>query len=92
MEDLLWLGGNLGDTDRGLVLTRVMSLAIHYSPHEPDNKDNLGLGTNVKVTRLPGLSLQSDLLSLLSSVLSDVFVGPLEDDLSLLLLLLNGTR
>lgn len=59
------------------------------SPLEPDNKDDLGLSTNVKVTRLSGLSLQSDLLSLLSSVLSDVLVGPLEDDLSLLLLLLQ---
>lgn len=57
-------------------------------PLEPDDKVDLGLSSDVKVTGLPGLSLQSDLLLLLSSVLSNVFIGSLEDDLPLLLLLL----
>jgi len=55
---------------------------------DPDNKVNLALGRNVKVTRLPSLSLQPDLLLLLVSVLLDVLVSSLEDDLSLGLSLL----
>lgn len=58
------------------------------SPLDPDDEVDLGLGRDVEVTSLPGLPLQPDLLPLLVSVLLDVLVGTLEDDLSLGLSLL----
>ena len=70
-------------------LTDARPPGLPNSPLDPDNKVNLALGRNVKVTRLPSLSLQPDLLLLLVSVLLDVLVSSLEDDLSLGLSLLN---
>jgi len=50
---------------------------------QPNNEVDLGLGSNVEVAGLSGLTLESDLLLLLVLVLLDILVGTLEDDLSL---------
>ena len=52
-------------------------------PLESHDKVDFGLSGNVKVSGLPGLSLKSDFLPLLRSVLLHVLVGTLEDDLAL---------
>ena len=70
LEDLLGLGGDLGDT------------------LQADNEVDLGLGWDVEVTSLAGLTLETDGLLLLRSVLLDVLVGTLEDGLALELLVL----
>ena len=50
---------------------------------QTDDEEDLGLGRNVEVTRLAGLTLETDGLLLLGEVLLNVLVGTLEDDLAL---------
>jgi hypothetical protein len=52
------------------------------SPLDSDDKVDLGLGSDVVVTSLSGLSPQSDLLLFTVQVFLDILVGSLEDDLS----------
>lgn len=74
-----------------LVVIRLeMSRDANNAPLDPDDKVDLGLGRDVKVASLSGLPLEPDLLTLLVSVLLDVLVGTLEDDLALSLSLLRA--
>jgi hypothetical protein len=50
---------------------------------DTDNEDKLGLGGNVEVTAGLGLATETDLIAFLVTVLTDVLVSTLEDDLTL---------
>jgi len=50
---------------------------------DTDNEDKLGLGGNVEVTVGLGLATETDLIGLLGTVLTDVLVSTLEDDVAL---------
>ena len=93
LEDLLRLGSDLRDT---AVKVSQDHLTLPHrrscSPLETDDKVDFGLCRDVKVSSLPRLALESDLLLLLSAVLLHIFVGALEDDLALGLLVLWDTR
>ena len=55
-------------------------------PLDTDNKDQLVLSRDIERTILFRQTLQTDLLTLLVTVLLNVFLGTLEDDAALLLL------
>jgi hypothetical protein len=84
--------GGLGDSDKDTVVdlkeTEKLEDLLWLGGNlrdtlQPDNEVDLGLGSDVEVTSLAGLSLKSDLLLLLVLVLLDILIGTLEDDLSL---------
>jgi hypothetical protein len=50
---------------------------------QADDEGKLGLGGNVEVTSLLGLATETDLVTLLGAVLTDVLISTLEDDLAL---------
>jgi len=62
------------------------------SPLETNDEVNFGLSRDVKVSSLPGLPLESDLLLLLREVLLHILIRTLEDDLALGLLVLCCVR
>lgn len=89
--------GGLGDPDKDTVVDLEESEELEDlsglggdlgDTLDPDDEVDLGLGGDVEVTGLSGLSLEPDLFPLLVSVLLDVLVSTLEDDLSLSLTLL----
>jgi hypothetical protein len=55
-------------------------------PLDTDNEDQLVLSRDIERTILFRQTLQTDLLTLLVTVLLNVFLGTLEDDAALLLL------
>jgi hypothetical protein len=55
-------------------------------PFDTDNEDQLVLSRDIERTILFRQTLQTDLLTLLVTVLLNVFLGTLEDDAALLLL------
>ena len=81
LQDLSGLGSDLGDTVEGLDRSGTTDDGLDL-PLDSDNKVDLGLGRDVVVTGLSGLSPQSDLLLFTVQVLLDILVGSLEDDLS----------
>ena len=61
-----------------------LGVKAEHTP-DPDHERQLRLGRHVEVALLLGLALQHDLLPLSLAVLLDVLLGPLEDELLLLL-------
>jgi hypothetical protein len=87
LEDLAGLGGDLVDT--AMVLSVKLKTQDHgLARHEPldaDQEDQVGAGGNVGRVALAGDAGETDLLALGLTVLLDVLLGTLEDDLTLLL-------
>jgi hypothetical protein len=85
LEDLAGLRSDLVDT---VFVSGVLKSAAENLPLDANDKDKLGLLFNVERPTLSGYASESDLLTLCISVLLDVGLSVLEDDLALLLVLL----
>lgn len=94
LDDLQHLNGGLGQTDEDTVvdlekteeLEGLALLGVNLvDTLDADNEGKLGLGRDVERTLLLGDTLEADLLALCITVLLDVGLGALEDDLALLL-------
>ena len=94
LDDLQHLNGGLGQTDEDTVvdlekteeLEGLALLGVNLvDTLDADNEGKLGLGRDVERTLLLGDTLEADLLALCITVLLDVGLGALEDDLTLLL-------
>jgi hypothetical protein len=85
LEDLSWFWGNLVNTRIGLMYVHFSS-AHACLPLDTDNENQFLLSWNVEGALLFSDTREADLLTLLVTVLLDVFLGTLEDDTTLLLL------
>ena len=94
LDDLQHLAGGLGEADEDTVvdlekteeLEGLALLGVNLvDTLDADNEGKLGLGRDVERTLLLGDTLEADLLALCITVLLDVGLGALEDDLALLL-------
>jgi len=92
LNQLKHLSGSVGKTEEDTVvdlekteqLENLTGLGSNVvDTLDTDNKDKLGLGGNVEVTAGLGLATETDLIALLVTVLTDVLVSTLEDDLTL---------
>jgi hypothetical protein len=92
LNQLKHLSGSVGETKEDTVvdlekteqlkdLARLGSNVVDTL--DTDNKDKLGLGGNVEVTVGLGLATKTDLIGFLGTVLTDVLVSTLENDLAL---------
>jgi hypothetical protein len=95
LDQLKHLSGSVGKTEEDTVvdlekteqLENLAGLGSNVvDTLDTDNEDKLGLGGNVEVTVGLGLTTKTDLISLLSTVFTDILVSALEDDLTLLAL------
>jgi hypothetical protein len=92
LDQLKHLSGGVGETKEDTVVDlekteQLKDLAGLGSDGvdtlDTDNEDKLGLGGNVEVTVGLGLATETDLIGLLGTVLTDVLVSTLEDDVAL---------
>lgn len=92
LNQLKHLSGSVGKTEEDTVvdlekteqLENLTGLGSNVvDTLDTDNEDKLGLGGNVEVTAGLGLATETDLIALLVTVLTDVLVSTLEDDLTL---------
>ena len=92
VDELQHLGGGLGQADKDTVVDLEKTQQLEdlaglggnvVDTLDADNEGELGLGGNVERTSGLGLTTETDLITLLGAVLTDVLVGALEDDLAL---------
>lgn len=99
LDETKHLLGSLGDSNKDTVVDLEQSEELQDlsglrcdlgDTLQSNDEVDLGLGGDVEVTRLSGLPLESDVLSLGVEVLLDVLVSSLEDNLTLGLVGLLG--
>ena len=92
VDQLEHLGGGLGQADKDTVVDLEKTQQLEdlaglggnvVDTLQADDEGKLGLGGNVEVTSLLGLATETDLVTLLGAVLTDVLISTLEDDLAL---------
>lgn len=100
VDELEHLGGGLGQADEDTVVDLEKTQQLEdlaglggnvVDTLDADDEGELGLGGNVERTSGLGLATETDLVTLLGAVLTDVLVGALEDDLALGLAGLAGS-
>lgn len=84
LKDLARLWCDLVDTKNTLEASQIK--IVENLPLDTDNEDQLLLSWDVEGTLLLGQAVETDLLTLLITVLLDVLLSTLEDDTTLLLL------
>jgi hypothetical protein len=99
LNQLKHLSGSVGETEEDTVVDLEKTEQLEdlaglgsdvVDTLDTDNEDKLGLGGNVEVTVGLGLTTKTDLIGFLGTVLTNVLVSTLEDDVALSTLSLVG--
>ena len=92
LDQLKHLSGSVGETKEDTVVDLEKTEQLEdlaglgsdvVDTLDTDNEDKLGLGGNVEVTVGLGLTTKTDLIGFLGTVLTNVLVSTLEDDVAL---------
>jgi hypothetical protein len=92
LDQLKHLSGSVGETEEDTVVDLEKTEQLEdlaglgsdvVDTLDTDNEDKLGLGGNVEVTVGLGLTTKTDLIGFLGTVLTDVLVSTLEDNVAL---------